>query len=107
VLLDVSEWAVRRLQGGDHFVVPELADYEVRRELLRAGKQQAIQRLDELGTGLGFHALTTTVMREAAALWARARNSGLPTAHGAALDGDVILAAQGRPTLDRALIRSR
>ena len=89
-------WARRHLEGGDELVVPEIADYEVRRELLRADKQASLARLDELCVGFLYMPLTTAVMHEAAALWAEARNSGQPTAHQAALDGDVILAAQAR-----------
>ena len=74
--------------------MPEVADYEIRRELLRAGKQLGIARLDELCSGFFYAPLTTTLMRTAAGLWADARNSGLPTANDSALDGDVILAAQ-------------
>ena len=93
---DAHEWARTRLAAGDRLVVPEIADYEVRRELIRAGKEPGLARLDELCDGLGYLALTTTVMRTAANLWAQARNDGIPTAHDAAIDGDVILAAQAQ-----------
>ncbi len=76
--------------------VPEIADYEVRRELLRADKKLGIARLDDLCASLTYLPLTTPVMRDAAGLWADARNAGRPTAHPYALDGDVILAAQAR-----------
>jgi predicted nucleic acid-binding protein len=89
-------WASTRLHRGDRFVVPEIADYEVRRELVRAGRTPAIARLDELCAAFGYLALTTAAMRTAAELWADARNEGRPTAADAALDGDVILAAQTR-----------
>jgi len=93
---EVREWAEARLTAGHRFVVPEIADYEVRRELLRANKQQGLKRLDQLTAGFGYLPLTTGMMRDAASLWADARNAGRPTAHDAALDGDVILAAQAR-----------
>jgi predicted nucleic acid-binding protein len=76
--------------------VPEIADYELRRELIRAEKAHGIQRLDVICEAFGLVPLTTAVMRAAAQLWADAHNRGGPTAHDSALDGDVILAAQAR-----------
>jgi predicted nucleic acid-binding protein len=93
---EAQDWARARLDRGDHFVVPEIADYEVRRELARARKEHGLARLDELCEGLGYLPLSTAAMRSAASLWAEARNAGFPTAHDAALDGDVILAAQAQ-----------
>ena len=75
-------------------MVPEIADYEVRRELLRARKTQGIDRLDTLIAQVGYLPITTKAMRQAAAYWATARQRGHPTAPDPALDGDVILAAQ-------------
>jgi predicted nucleic acid-binding protein len=99
---DIRQWAFRLLDEGVTLVVPEIADYEVRRELIRAGKHQGIRRLDELVQGLVYEPLRTPHFRHAAELWADARNRGAPTAHDAALDGDVLLAAQalGRMTSD-------
>lgn len=91
-----QEWAQDRLRAGDELAVPEIADYEVRRELLRASKELSIARLNELCGGYEYLPLTTEVMHDAAWLWADARNAGRPTAHPYALDGDVILAAQAR-----------
>jgi len=75
-------------------VLPEITDYEVRRELLRAGKVAGIRRLDQLKAAITYYPITTTVMLKAAELWAEARRRGRPTADPKALDGDVILAAQ-------------
>ena len=94
--LEASQWAESRANAGDQLVIPEIADYEVRRELLRARKERSVARLDQLGTILTYLALTTAMMREAASLWAKARQTGRPTAHHAAIDGDVILAAQAK-----------
>ena len=93
---------LRALIVADHRVgVPAISDYEVRRELLRAGKIDGIERLDRPARDLKFLPLSPWTLRVAARLWANARNTGLTTAEDAALDGDVILAAQairvGRP----------
>jgi predicted nucleic acid-binding protein len=74
--------------------VPEIADYEVRQELIRAGKAAGLARLDRAKAGLDYAPITTDAMLRAAELWADARRAGRPTAHPEALDGDCILAAQ-------------
>lgn len=93
---DAADWARDRIARGAELVVAEISDYEVRRELIRAERTASIARLDELCAGLRYERLSTPIMHDAAALWAEARNRGFPTAHHAALDGDVLLAAQAR-----------
>lgn len=88
------EWMEALLVRGFEVRVPEIADYEVRRELLRANKSEGIARLDLLKNTIGYLRITTLVMLEAAELWAQARRAGMPTADPKALDCDVILAAQ-------------
>lgn len=80
-------------------IVPEIADYELRRKLLHLIKNgqassKSIDRLDDLGRLLDYLPLDTETMRHAAELWADSRRHGNPTASPQALDGDVILAAQ-------------
>ena len=78
----------------DRILLPEISDYELRRELIRANKQRGLRQLDQLKTSIPYLPITTQTMLKAADLWAIARNQGLPTAPPDALDGDVILAAQ-------------
>jgi hypothetical protein len=80
--------------SGVRVVVPEVVDYEVRRELLQVNALGGLLRLDALAVGLVYDPITTAVMRQAAAFWADVRRRGLPTAADASLDGDAILAAQ-------------
>jgi hypothetical protein len=54
-------------------LLPEIADYEVRRELLRAKKTQGLAHLDALGSLLEYLPITTSAMRQAALFWAQAR----------------------------------
>lgn len=92
--LACAQWLQKLIASGARVVVPEISDYEVRRELLRAQKREGIQRLDALAGLLHYLPISTAAMRQAALLWARARQQGQPTAGDKALDGDVILAAQ-------------
>jgi predicted nucleic acid-binding protein len=75
-------------------VIPEIADYEVRRELLRARKVAGVERLDALAALLEYLPITTVAMRQAAEFWATTRQQGQPTAGDKTIDGDMILAAQ-------------
>jgi len=84
------------LAAGDRVVVPEISDYEVRRELLRAGATTGVVRLDFVKSNLHYAPLTTSTMLRAAELWADVRRRVLPTAAPEALDGDVIHAAQAQ-----------
>jgi predicted nucleic acid-binding protein len=86
--------------AGVEILVPEIADYEVRRELIRAGKSRGLARLDALGDRHQYLPVTTQAMRRAAELWAEARRRGRPTADASALDVDVILAAQASLLLE-------
>lgn len=92
--IECKQWLDRILTRGAQVRVPEIADYELRRELIRNNSAKALARLNDLGQALGYIALSTAMMRRAAEFWADARNAGLPTAGDHALDGDVILAAQ-------------
>lgn len=90
------KWLSSHLGAGSKIIVPEIADYEVRRELIRSAKQASIRRLDSFIAAVPDRLLrlTSPALRRAAELWALARNQGIPTASPEALDGDVILAAQ-------------
>jgi len=88
-------WIDGLMARGVDVVVPEVADYEVRRELIRTNALGSLRRLDDLVAtgGLSYLPVTTAAWRLAASLWADARQRGVPTASAQALDADVILAA--------------
>jgi len=90
---EIKEWLQALLRAGCVVIVPEIADYEIRRELLRAEKAKGVERLDAL-KAVGYLPLSTNAMLKAAQYWAQARQEGLPTASDDALDADVVLAAQ-------------
>lgn len=91
---EAAKWLRGLLVGGASVLIPEICDYELRRELVRAGKTKSVEVLDRYKSQLRYVPLTTSVMLRAANFWAVARQRGEPTAPDPALDGDVILAAQ-------------
>ncbi|MGD9856100.1 MAG: type II toxin-antitoxin system VapC family toxin [Planctomycetaceae bacterium] len=100
-----KSWLRALLAAGLDVVVPEVADYELRRELLRAHSRQGLENLDDLNRVLKYLPVTTSAMREAAECWAAARQQGRPAAHDLDIDGDMILAGQMKAmALDDVLV---
>jgi len=103
-VIAITLWAADCDDAGHKLYVPEVIDYEIRRELLRAGKLAGIAKLNALKASLIYLPLTTEIMLLAADLWAQSRQRGQPTGDPKKLDIDVILASQalllGVPPLD-------
>jgi len=89
-----TQWLQTHVTSGNRIIIPEIVDYEMRRELLRANKTKGIARLDDLVRLIEYLPIRTVAMRQAAPLWARARQQGQPTAGDKTIDGDMILVAQ-------------
>jgi hypothetical protein len=75
-----AQWLQALVTHGARVIVPEIADYEVRRELLRANKVSGLTRLDALARLLEYLPISTAAMRQAAVFWVQARQQGKPTA---------------------------
>ena len=71
-----TRWLQDLVSSNVRVIIPEIADYEVRRELLRAKKKKGLDRLDGLSQLIEYLPLTTAAMRQAAQLWAQARQKG-------------------------------
>ena len=98
-------WVVVMIRAGHRFIVPAIADYELRRELERAAKADGLAALNAWNGAEHnrYLPLSDSALRLGAGLWARARNAGTATADPKALDADVLIAAQA---LDMWLPRS-
>jgi predicted nucleic acid-binding protein len=93
-----SQWLAGMISAGVRIIVPEIADYELRRELLRARKMASVRRLDALAQAMEYLPITTAAMRRAAALWAQARQQGQPTAPDNTIDADhALIIVAGAP----------
>ena len=95
----IQAWLLEEMAGGATIYLSEVADYELRREvtrLVQAGQlpPSRLARLDQLAEVFTYLPVSTAMWKRAAELWAEARKQGKPTANPAALDADVLIAAQ-------------
>ncbi|MEK6301473.1 MAG: PIN domain-containing protein [Acidobacteriota bacterium] len=100
----IAGWYKGIVGSGVEVMVPEVADYEVRRSFLLRGLEKALARLDELKQELTYLPLTTPQMLKAAELWADSWRKGQPTCDPKELDCDVILAAQALSVSVKAIV---
>ena len=81
-----NRWLHKLWANGVTVGIPDIADYEVRRELIRANMSRGLRKLDGLQLEFAYLPVTTAILRRAAKLWAQARNMGKPTADALSLD---------------------
>ena len=91
---ETVSWLQGMLDSGARVFIPEITDYELRRNFLLEGLTASVRRLDQLRDILVYIPISSAAMREAAEFWAMPRKQGRTTAPFEALDGDAILAAQ-------------
>ncbi len=96
-VLRCLNWLRSISSAGADVVIPEIAHYELRRELLRIRAVASLHRLDRYldpTSGLTYLTLTTNAIIKAAEFWALIRQTEIPTASPDALDADALLAGQ-------------
>lgn len=91
---DCARWLQAMSDAGHEIFVPEISDYELRRELTRARKLRSVARLDRLHSEVHYLPISTDAMRKAAEYSAFLRNSGQPGASDDDLDADMIICGQ-------------
>jgi predicted nucleic acid-binding protein len=101
--LPIQKWVLQTLSVGTDVMISEVADYEVRRELVRLVKRgqlpaSRLDRLDDLAFTCTFLHVSSPMWLRAAEFWADARLQGRSTAASGALDSDVLIAAQAAET---------
>lgn len=73
---EVAAWLNRVVSSGSLVIIPEIADYELRRNMLLEGMASSLKRLDELKDLLLYMPLTTRAMIKAAEFWADGTEAG-------------------------------
>jgi len=94
--IQMLRWAAKHIEIGNRIMVPAVADYEVRRELIRLGRISGIKSLDTWNRVAEdrYVSLTDNALKRAAHLWAQVRNQGIVTADPKELDSDAVIASQ-------------
>ena len=91
-----AEWFIAMVKADFEVIVPEIADYELRRNLILEDLKESLRRLDQLKNEMTYLPITTPMMLQAARFWAEARRYHKPTGEKHELDVDAILAAQAK-----------
>jgi len=91
---EIRGWLAQMLDGGRVVYLPEIADFEVRRNLILENLRGSLANLDDLAGLVTYLPIVTADMRLAAELWARSRKAGRSVGDPRELNADVILAAQ-------------
>jgi predicted nucleic acid-binding protein len=99
---ELNRWFDLHQAAGTLFLIPEIADFEVRRNLILEQREHSLLRLDNLTNRARYFPLNTDAIRLAARYWAHARRTGWSVGDPNELNADVIIAAQA--TLAKALI---
>jgi hypothetical protein len=86
-------WIAGLRAKGFYVIVPEITDYETRREFVRIPRPDWLAQLDAI-SATSFLPITRAAMLKAAEFWALLRNASIGTADPKELDCDAILAAQ-------------
>jgi hypothetical protein len=63
---DLAQWFKAAVAAGLNLVVPEIADYELRRKLLHKDLRESLARLDSLEASVTYLAIDTPTLRRAA-----------------------------------------
>ena len=90
----INDCVAALMTAGHGIYLPELTNFELRRELSRAGKTRSITLPNALQSRFLYLPVNTIALLRAANLWTGARNQGTATTGPLKLDIDVILAAQ-------------
>ena len=91
---DVRAWLSSLLDREILVFLSEIADFEIRRNLILENLTGSLANLDDLPSLITYLPITTADMRLAAELWAKSRKSGRSVGDPKELNADVILAAQ-------------
>lgn len=99
---ELQRWFDRHIAIDTVFLIPEIADFEVRRNLILEQHERSLLCLEKLANRVSYVPLNTDAMRLAARYWAQARRTGRSVGDPKELNADVILAAQA--TLAKAIV---
>lgn len=91
---ELSLWFDSHRAAGTMFLIPEISDFEVRRNLILEQRERSLLRLDNLAHRARYIPINTDAMRLAARCWAQSRRTGRSVGDPKELNADVILAAQ-------------